>query len=176
MTSLPKSFPAHFLWGSATSAFQVEGYPLADGALESIWTHFCQEPGRVANGQTADVSSDHYHHFRDDSALMKSLGMGAYRFSVSMSRLMTLDGMKLIYNDTTRVMMLRNCLTHLQRATAEGIPVKGYFHWSLMDNFEWQEGYTPRFGLVHCDYATGQRIPKLSARLFSTIAKNNCLM
>ena len=53
-----------------------------------------------------------------------------------------------IVYDTDRIMFLRNYLTHLQRATAEGVPVRGYFHWSLMDNFEWADGYGTRFGLL----------------------------
>ncbi len=68
-----------------------------------------------------------------------------------------------IVYDTDRIMFLRNYLTHLQRATAEGVPVRGYFHWSLMDNFEWADGYGTRFGLLHVDYATQKRTPKLSA-------------
>jgi beta-glucosidase len=60
-------------------------------------------------------------------------------------------------------MYLRNVMTQLQRATAEGVPVKGNFVWSLMDNFEWTDGYGTRFGLVYVDFKTRQRTPKLSA-------------
>ncbi|MBS0521643.1 MAG: beta-glucosidase [Proteobacteria bacterium] len=75
--------------------------------------------------------------------------------------------------DTDRVMYLRNYLAQLQRATAEGVPVRGYFLWSLLDNFEWADGYATRFGLVHVDYATQQRTPKLSASFYrETIARN----
>src|SRR5262249_44221026 len=68
----------------------------------------------------------------------------------------------LIY-DTDRIMFLRSYLTQLRRATSEGVPVRGYFHWSLMDNFEWADGFGTRFGLLYVDYATQQRTPKLSA-------------
>jgi len=78
--------------------------------------------------------------------------------------------------DTDRVMFLKNYLTQLHRATSEGIPVKGYFHWSLMDNFEWVFGYGIRFGLFYMDYQTLTRIPKLSAEYFKTIAKGNTLV
>jgi beta-glucosidase len=75
--------------------------------------------------------------------------------------------------DTDRVMYLRNYLTQLQRATSEGVPVRGYFLWSLMDNFEWADGYTNRFGLHYVDYATQKRTPKLSADFYrEVIAKN----
>jgi beta-glucosidase len=75
--------------------------------------------------------------------------------------------------DTDRIMFLRNYLTHLQRASAEGVPVRGYFHWSLMDNFEWADGYGTRFGLLHVDYATQKRTPKLSAAFYREVAARN---
>ena len=76
-------------------------------------------------------------------------------------------------NDTDRVMFLRGYLSQLQRATAEGVPVKGYFYWSLVDNFEWQSGYSLRFGLYYMDYKTLKRIPKLSAEYFKATAQYN---
>ncbi len=78
----------------------------------------------------------------------------------------------LVY-DTDRVMYLRNYLTQLQRATADGVPVKGYFCWSLMDNFEWADGYTNRFGLHYVDYDTQKRTPKLSAQLYKEVIAQN---
>lgn len=82
------------------------------------------------------------------------------------------DGM--VY-DVDRVMYLRNYLTHLQRATAEGVPVRGYFLWSLLDNFEWADGYATRFGLVHVDYATQKRTPKLSAVFYREVIARNAV-
>jgi beta-glucosidase len=70
-------------------------------------------------------------------------------------------------------MFLRDYLTQLQRATAEGMPVRGYFHWSSMDNFEWSAGYGPRYGLIYVDYATLKRTPKLSAFFFREVAQRN---
>ena len=78
--------------------------------------------------------------------------------------------------DTDRVMYLRNYLMHLQRATSEGIPVKGYFLWSLMDNFEWADGYTNRFGLHYVDYETQKRTPKLSADFYKQVIAKNMVM
>ena len=75
--------------------------------------------------------------------------------------------------DVDRIMYLRNYLTQLQRATSEGVPVQGYFLWSLLDNFEWSDGYEQRFGLYHVDFKTLRRKPKLSAAFYrETIAKN----
>ena len=76
-------------------------------------------------------------------------------------------------DDTDRVMYLRNHLTHLHRATTEGYPVKGYFLWSLLDNFEWADGYSKRFGIHYVDFKTQKRTPKLSAEWYKqTIATN----
>jgi len=78
--------------------------------------------------------------------------------------------------DTDRVMYLRNYLGQLRRAAVEGLPVSGYFLWSLMDNFEWADGYTNRFGLHYVDYATQTRTPKLSANYYrEVIARNSVL-
>jgi beta-glucosidase len=75
--------------------------------------------------------------------------------------------------DTDRVMYLRNHLSQLQRATGEGLPVKGYFLWSLLDNFEWADGYSKRFGIHYVDFKTEKRTPKLSAQWYrETIARN----
>jgi beta-glucosidase len=81
-------FPEGFLWGCATSAYQIEGSPLADGAGPSIWQRFSRTPGRMHNGDTGDVACDHYRRYEGDVALMRALGMQAYRFSVSWSRIL----------------------------------------------------------------------------------------
>jgi beta-glucosidase len=79
-------------------------------------------------------------------------------------------------NDSDRIVWTRAYLTQLQRATAEGIPIRGYFHWTLMDNCEWMTGKRPRFGLYHVDYATQERTPKLSASFFREVAAQNALL
>ncbi len=88
--SMPEGavFPKAFLWGAATSAYQVEGRPLADGAGPSIWHRFTHTPGRVADGDTGDVACDHYALWAGDVALMSRLGLNAYRFSISWSRVL----------------------------------------------------------------------------------------
>jgi beta-glucosidase len=79
-------------------------------------------------------------------------------------------------NDTDRIMYLRNYLAQLQRATREGVPVRGYFLWSLMDNFEWIDGYQKRFGLHHVDFETLARTPKLSASYYRETIKQNAVV
>jgi beta-glucosidase len=78
--------------------------------------------------------------------------------------------------DTDRVMYLRNYLGQLRRAAIEGAPVRGYFLWSLMDNFEWADGYTNRFGLHYVDYATQTRTPKLSANFYKQVIARNSVV
>jgi beta-glucosidase len=73
-------------------------------------------------------------------------------------------------------MFLRNHLGALQRATAEGVPVEGYFHWSAQDNLEWTQGFGNRFGLVYVDFATLERTPKLSAGWFREAARRNAVV
>lgn len=80
-------FPSGFLWGAATSAYQIEGSPLADGAGQSIWHRFTHTPGKTANGETGDIACDHYNRWREDVEIMCALGLKAYRFSVSWSRI-----------------------------------------------------------------------------------------
>jgi beta-glucosidase len=81
-------FPPGFLWGAATSAYQIEGSPLADGAGQSIWHRFVRTPGLVKDGDTGDVACDHYQRMASDVAMMKSLGLTSYRFSVAWARVM----------------------------------------------------------------------------------------
>ena len=80
-------FPEGFAWGTATAAFQIEGAWNEDGKGESIWDRFCHTKGNVQNGDTGDVACDHYHRFREDVELMKSLGIKHYRFSIAWTRL-----------------------------------------------------------------------------------------
>lgn len=81
-------FPHYFLWGAATAAYQVEGAWNEDGRGESIWDRFSHTPGRIANGDTGDIACDHYHRYEEDISLMRQLGLKAYRFSTSWSRVL----------------------------------------------------------------------------------------
>ena len=76
-------------------------------------------------------------------------------------------------HDPTRIDFTQRYLRELERAIDGGVPIEGYFHWSFIDNFEWAEGYKQRFGLVHCDYATGTRTPKDSAAWYAEVIRTN---
>ncbi len=82
------AIPADFLWGVSTSSYQIEGAVNEDGRAPSIWDTHCRQKGRIANGDTGDVACDHYHRYLEDIALMKSLGVKAYRFSTAWPRLL----------------------------------------------------------------------------------------
>jgi beta-glucosidase len=88
VNALAARFPADFTFGVASSAYQIEGAVAEDGRGASIWDAFSHQPGRTANGETGDVACDHYHRWREDVDLMRRLGVGAYRFSVSWPRIL----------------------------------------------------------------------------------------
>lgn len=87
-TQRPLSFPPGFLWGAATSAYQIEGAWNEDGKGESIWDRFSHAHGKIETGEDGDVACDHYHRWRGDLALMADIGLKAYRFSISWPRLL----------------------------------------------------------------------------------------
>lgn len=81
------SFPADFVWGAATAAFQIEGATTADGRGESIWDRFASTPGKVRNGDTGDPACEHYYRWEEDLDLVRALGLRDYRFSISWPRI-----------------------------------------------------------------------------------------
>ena len=86
MGEIESRFPDGFLWGAATASYQIEGAAAEDGRRPSIWDTFSSTPGRVLNGDTGDVACDHYHRVDEDVALMRELGLQAYRFSIAWPR------------------------------------------------------------------------------------------
>ena len=88
MATTETRFPDGFLWGASTSAYQIEGAVREGGRSPSIWDSLCRVPGAIHGGDTGDVADDHYHRYRHDVALMASLGLTAYRFSVAWPRVL----------------------------------------------------------------------------------------
>jgi beta-glucosidase len=126
MTEHAVEFPESFLWGAATSAYQVEGSPLADGAGPSIWQRFTRTAGLVRDGDTGDVACDQYRRYAGDVALMKELGLTAYRFSIAWGRVLPQG----------RGAVNEKGLDHYERLVdtllSHGIaPAPTLFHWDL---------------------------------------------
>jgi beta-glucosidase len=157
-------FPESFLWGASTSAYQIEGSPLADGAGPSIWQRFAHSPGRTANGDTGDVACDHYRRFRDDVKLMSELGLQSYRFSISWSRVFPEGTGRINQRGLDFYEQLVDALL-----AAKIMPNATLFHWDLPAALDDRGGWLNRdiadwFG----DYATavyarlGDRVPMWS--------------
>ena len=79
-------FPKDFLWGTATSSYQIEGAVDEDGRGKSIWDIFSHTPGKIEDGTTGDRANEHYHRYKDDVRLIRDLGVKAYRFSIAWPR------------------------------------------------------------------------------------------
>jgi beta-glucosidase len=119
-------FPNDFLWGCATSAYQIEGSPLADGAGASIWHRFAHTPNRVTDGDVGDVACDHYRRYASDVDLMRDLGMQAYRFSIAWGRVLP-EGVGRV-----NVAGLDFYDRLVDRLLANGIqPMATLYHWDL---------------------------------------------
>ncbi|MGW1014404.1 GH1 family beta-glucosidase [Streptomyces termitum] len=124
------SFPPDFLWGVSTSAHQIEG--AVDGRARSVWDDFAAEPGRIRDGSTADTACDHVARYREDVALMRDLGVDAYRFSVSWPRVLAPGGLD--FYDRL-----------VDELCAQGIrPVPTLFHWDLPSEIEAAGGWLNR--------------------------------
>jgi beta-glucosidase len=133
------TFPDGFLWGVATSAYQIEGAVAADGKGPSIWDTFTHEPGRIANGDTGDVAADHYHRVEADLDLMGELDVRAYRFSIAWPRVQP-DG-KGAFN-TKGLDFYRRLLEGL---AARGIdPMVTLYHWDLPQALDDDGGWLAR--------------------------------
>lgn len=81
-------FPKDFRWGAAAASYQIEGAAYEDGKGLSVWDVFSNKPGAIYNNHNGDIACDHYHRFKEDVALMKQIGLKAYRFSISWPRVM----------------------------------------------------------------------------------------
>ncbi|GAB7193523.1 GH1 family beta-glucosidase [Kineococcus sp. NUM-3379] len=137
------TFPAGFLWGSATASYQIEGAAAEGGRTPSIWDTFSATPGKVLNGDTGEVACDHYHRFREDVALMKRLGLRSYRFSVAWPRItpqVTPDALGPVNEEGVR--FYSDLVDELVAAGIE--PAVTLYHWDLPQALQDAGGWTSR--------------------------------
>ena len=120
------SFPEKFIWGAASSAYQVEGAASEGGRSPSVWDTFCRRDGAVFHGHTGDVSCNHYHRVQEDVGLMKELGLQAYRFSLSWSRILP-DGVG--RTNAEGIAFYDRLIDEL--LTADIVPYVTLFHWDF---------------------------------------------
>lgn len=149
MSSDSYRFPDEFLWGAATSAYQIEGSPTADGAGRSIWHRFSHTPGNTWLDQTGDIACDHYRRYRDDVAIMSELGLNAYRFSIAWGR---------VYPNGTGVVNKKGIDFYSRLVDAlleKGIkPNATLYHWDLPEGLDERGGWLNRnIAEWFCDYA-----------------------
>ncbi|MDT7838133.1 GH1 family beta-glucosidase [Aquabacterium sp. OR-4] len=162
-----QAFPADFIWGVATAAFQIEGAATADGKGPSVWDSFCRQPGAIADASNGDVACDHYHRLEADLDLIASLGVNSYRFSVSWPRVQPLGqgawnpaGLD-FYERLVDGLLARGLQAHLTLN-----------HWDLPQALQQQGGWMHRDTVQHfVDYARGIQA-RLGDRL-STLATHN---
>jgi beta-glucosidase len=147
--ALAARFPRRFAWGVAASAYQIEGAAASDGRGPSIWDTFSSTPGAIADGQTGDVACDHCHRFLDDIALMARIGVMAYRFSVSWSRVQP-DGRGAV--NERGLAFYDRLVDALLAAGVE--PLVNLFHWDLPQALQDRGGFAdPRAVDWFADYA-----------------------
>ncbi|HEY9329451.1 MAG TPA: GH1 family beta-glucosidase [Streptomyces sp.] len=137
-TGLPR-FPADFVWGASTAAYQIEGAADEDGKGPSIWDTFVRRPGAVRDGHTGDIACDHHHRFDEDVTLMRRLGLDAYRFSVSWPRILPTGAGRIEPRGLDFYDRLADALLDA------GIePVPTLFHWDLPQALEDEGGWLNR--------------------------------
>ncbi len=146
----PNTFPDGFLWGVATSSQQIEGGRHEGGRGESIWDRFATIPGKIADGTVPDVTCDHYHLWRNDIAIMKDLGLGAYRFSIAWPRIQP-SGRGAA--NTAGLDFYDQLVDGLLEAGLEPFPT--LYHWDLPQALQDTGGWTSRdTAKVFADYAS----------------------
>ncbi len=160
-------FPEDFVWGVATSAFQIEGAAAADGRGESIWDRFCRQPGAIADGSNGDIACDHYHRLDADLDLIAGLQVDAYRFSVSWPRVQP-DGQG-AFNEAGLAFYERL----VDGLLARGIrPYLTLNHWDLPQALQDQGGWASR-DTVHRFVAYARQVVARLGDRVATITTHN---
>jgi len=136
-TALARRFPAGFLFGTATAAYQIEGGHDADGKGPSIWDTFCRRPGAISTGETGDIACDHYHRWREDVGLLRDLGCNAYRLSISWPRVLPVG------SGAVNEAGLAFCDRLIDELLANGVrPFVTLYHWDLPQALQEKGGWS----------------------------------
>jgi beta-glucosidase len=139
-----RQFPDGFLWGAATAAYQIEGAWQEDGKAPSIWDTFSHTPGKVYHGDTGDIATDSYHRYPEDIELLRRLGVGAYRFSVSWPRILP-TGRSSSSNGEVNVKGLDYYGRLVDALLDAGIaPMPTLYHWDLPQSLQDELGWANR--------------------------------
>ena len=163
-------FPKGFLWGTATSAYQIEGAVKEDGRGQSIWDTYAHTPGKIKDNSNADRANDHYHRYKEDVQLMKALGVKSYRFSIAWPRVFpqgtgTPNPKGLDFYDRLLDELLANSIE----------PFATLYHWDLPQELQdrhggWESRDTPK---AFADYA-GYVAQRLTDRVKHIFTINEC--
>ena len=166
-------FPKDFIWGAATSSYQIEGSPYHHGGGESVWDMMGMRIGKIANGDTGQIACDHYHRYKEDVALMSDIGLQAYRFSVSWPRVLP-EGVGKVnqkgldfYNHLVDELLEKNITPWLT-----------LFHWDFPSSLYWHGGWLNRDSADWFADYTSLVVDKLSDRVshWSTINEPQCFI
>ena len=144
------AFCKDFVWGAASSAYQTEGFPTADGGGESVWDVFCRRPDAIANNEDGSVACDGYHRYEEDIRLLAQLGLRAYRFSTSWARIDpegsgAWNEAGLAYYDRVVDCCLQNGVT----------PWMTLYHWELPQALEEKDGWLRTVYRGHTGWISG---------------------
>jgi len=161
---------SEFVWGAATSAYQIEGAVAEDGRAPSIWDTFCRMPGAIDNGDTGDVACDHYHRWPTDIALMRQLGLDAYRFSIAWPRVLPEGSGRVNEKGLAFYDRLVDALL------AEGIrPFVTIYHWDLPQVLQDRGGWPNRDTAMHLAEFAGVVAARLGDRVSDWFTVNEPL-
>jgi len=161
------NFPADFIWGSATSSFQIEGATDEDGRGESIWDRFCEKPGAISDKTNGKVACDHYHRYKDDVALMSELKLAAYRFSIAWPRIFPNGGGAV----NSKGLDFYDRLVD-ELLSANITPFATLYHWDLPQALEAKNGWVNRDTAHYFVDYTHAVVEKLGDRVASWATLN----
>ncbi len=167
MSNTPLIFPKDFQLGCATAAFQIEGATHEDGRGNSIWDTFCRTPGNITTGENGDIACDHYHRYKEDIQLMRTIGVSAYRFSIAWPRIFPQGNGPI---NSKGLDFYNRLVDELLKANIQ--PFVTLYHWDLPQALQDKGGWANRDTVYYYrDYA-GEMARQLGDRVQGWITHN----